>query len=101
MSPEISRLAGDIDLSVDLEEDASHGSLVKSKRDHDADDDEELEQLPACRDSEMYELAHTPCQDEADEFEERVMRAIEMNIRRTLSQDDIAEDAYDDQTVYV
>ncbi len=93
-----------VDIYDPSDGDISHGSLVKTQLD--GDGNEELEQLSVCMDNDTLRSEHRKCQnnmekDEADEFEERVMRAIEMNIRRTLSEDDVAIDMYDDQTVYV
>ena len=57
--------------------------------DHDGDDDEDDDDL------------HETMRDSADEFEERVMRAIERNIRQTISDNDVAIDMYDNDTVLV
>ena len=58
--------------------------------DHDYDDDEDT-----------GDGFHDSMRDAADEFEERVMRAIERNIRRTISENDVAIDMYDNDTVLV
>ena len=59
----------------------------------------------SCSDGEDHhddeEDLHESMRDAADEFEERVMRAIERNIRRTISENDVAIDMYDNDTVLV
>eukprot|EP00794_Sanderia_malayensis_P010720 gene10720-11868_t len=99
ISPDITR-PSDI---YNSDDEISHGSLVKTQLD--GGNEEELSHLPSSTDSVRCEPEHSKCKemhrDAADEFEEKVMRAIEMNIRRTLSEEDVAIDMYDDQTVYV
>lgn len=79
----------------EMDNDLLPGSFTKG---HIGDQEEEDEQLPAHIEVEGEQEA---CRDEADEFEERIMRAIERNIRRSVSEEEIAIDMYDDQTVYV
>jgi len=66
-----------------------HSCSDGENHDDDGDDDDDDDDL---RES---------MRDAADEFEERVMRAIERNIRRTISENDIALDIYDNDTVLV
>ena len=66
-----------------------HSCSDGENHDDDGDDDDDDDDL---RES---------MRDAADEFEERVMRAIERNIRRTISENDVALDIYDNDTVLV
>ena len=85
-----------------------HNSIKKAPLVEEEDELENMvdgEDSPSCSDGEDHhddeEDLHESMRDAADEFEERVMRAIERNIRRTISEDDVAIDMYDNDTVLV
>ena len=85
-----------------------HNSMKKMPLDEDEDeldDMDEGEPLHALSDAEEHDEHEDDLdesmRDAADEFEQRVMRAIERNIKRTISENDVAIDMYDNETVLV
>lgn len=76
--------------------------------DEDESDMEEDDHLHMSSDAEEHEEQHSDGlldsmrdRDAADEFQERVMRVIERNVKRTISENDVAIDIYDNDTVLV
>eukprot|EP00795_Rhopilema_esculentum_P016193 gene16191-7563_t len=105
MSPEVTRLTGPpCGSNCHISQNSINKAPLDGEDDDNDDEEDDIEEddnLQACPDAEDQEGSLEMSRDAADEFEERVMRAIERNIRQTISENDVGIDIYDNETVLI